>query len=122
MSTQKQTNLLNNFINVIGNIFTDGILNAFYKIFIINPNEECPRIVGWGIFVCCIFAGFCTYKCATTPFSAAYCEITTNNDHNFNLVGVREWVDPNNKRFIMGEFKTFDEAFEKAKKINCPFR
>jgi len=35
---------------------------------------------------------------------------------SFKLVGVKQWMHENNN---LGYFKSFDEALEKAKQINC---
>lgn len=65
------------------------------------------------VLVC--WAGYAVYRSSKTSAAATFCYISHQSD-TFDLRGNIEWEQDR----TIGEFKTFDEAADAAKKINCP--
>jgi hypothetical protein len=110
--------IINGLINSLSEIISRTInflLNKVIGCFDLENNGL--KYLGFMATVCIFFFGFCIYKTCITPNVTTHCEIIYSPEMtSFKLVGVKQWMHENNN---LGYFKSFDEALEKAKQINC---
>lgn len=80
--------------------------------------DNWPRFAGGvGALALVCFLGYVMFMAATVPDRVNACYTYPDSDEKkVRLYGQVDWHDDRN----LGEFETFDQAVEGARKINCP--